>query len=154
MHLLQVCERSFSDSCICFRYAHLYCLSSKNLAIRLRSLIPYDRYKQEFVSLNLSRVHPSVKIIDGIYSPALENGVVQVTPFLTLTDILYVSRFPVSLLSISQFTKYNNGKITFFFFIMCFRTCLLGRGLVRSMNEEAYIIWTIDDPYWLGCRSV
>ena len=56
--------------------------------------------KQEFVLLNLSRVHPSVKIVDGIHSPVLGNGVVQSTPSLTLTDILYVPRFPVSLLSI------------------------------------------------------
>jgi len=57
--------------------------------------------KQEFVSLNLSRIHPSVKIDDGIHSPVLGNWVVQATPSLTLTDIIYVPRFLVSLLSIS-----------------------------------------------------
>ena len=70
--------------------------------------------KQKFVSLNLSSVHLSVKITDGTYSLVLGNGVVQATPSLTLTDILYVPRFLVSLLSISQFTKHNNCKITFF----------------------------------------
>jgi len=29
-------EQSFNDSCICFRYARLYCLSLKALDIRLR----------------------------------------------------------------------------------------------------------------------
>jgi len=43
----------------------------------------------------------------------LGNKVVQVTLSLTLADVLYVPRFPVSLLSISQFTK-NNCKITSF----------------------------------------
>jgi len=32
--------------------------------------------KQNFVSLNLSNVHPSVKIIDGTQSSVLGNGVV------------------------------------------------------------------------------
>jgi len=41
------------------------------------------------------------------------------TPSLTLTDVLYVPKFSVSLLSISQFTKHNNYKITFFFFSLC-----------------------------------
>jgi len=44
----------------------------------------------------------------------LGNGVVQATPSLTLTDILYVPRFSFSLLSISQFTKHNNYKIPLF----------------------------------------
>ena len=70
--------------------------------------------KQEFVSLNLSRVHPSVKIADGTHSPILGNGVVQTIPSLTLTDVLYVQKFHVSLLSVSQFTKHNNCNITFF----------------------------------------
>jgi len=100
--------------------------------------------KQEFISLNLSRVHPSVKIIDCNHPPVLGNGVVQATPSLTLTDVLYVPRFHVSLLSISQFTKHNNCKIIFSLLIVCFRTYRLGRRLVRDMSEEAYIIWTIE----------
>jgi len=55
--------------------------------------------KQKFVSLNLSNVYPSVKIADGTQSPVLGNGVVQGTPSLTLTDVLYAPKFPVSLLS-------------------------------------------------------
>jgi len=37
-------ERSFSNSCIFFRYACLCCLSSRPLNFRFRSLIPHDRY--------------------------------------------------------------------------------------------------------------
>ena len=69
---------------------------------------------QKFVSLNMSTAHPSVKIADGTHSSVLGSGVVQAPPSLTFTDVLYVSRFPVSLLSISQLTKQSNCKITFF----------------------------------------
>jgi len=50
-------------------------------------------------------VCPSIKIVDGTHSPVLDNGVVQAAPSLTLTDVLYVPRFSISLLSISQLTK-------------------------------------------------
>ena len=60
---------------------------------------------QKFVSLNMSTACPSVKIVDGTHSPVLVNGVVQATPSLTLTNVLYVPRFSISLLSISQLTK-------------------------------------------------
>jgi len=46
--------------------------------------------KQKFVSLNLSRVHPSVKIVNGTHSLVLGNGIVQATPSLTLTDVLCI----------------------------------------------------------------
>jgi len=47
--------------------------------------------KKEFISLNLSRVHPTIKIGNDTHSPVLGNRVVQTTSFLTLTDVLYVS---------------------------------------------------------------
>jgi len=56
---------------------------------------------QKFISLNMSTAYPSVKIADGTHSPVLGNEVVQATPSLTLTDVFYVPRFPVSLLCIS-----------------------------------------------------
>jgi len=46
--------------------------------------------KQKFVFLDLSSVHLSVKIANGTHSPILGNRVVQDTPYLTLTDVLYV----------------------------------------------------------------
>jgi len=98
--------------------------------------------KQKFVSLNLSNTFPQVNLADGTQSPLLGNEIVQTTPSLTLIDVIFVPKFPVSLLSISQFTKYNNCKITFFLLIVCFRTCRMRGGLVRGMREEACIIWT------------
>jgi len=65
---------------------------------------------QKFVFLNMSTAHPSVKIADNTHSPILGNGVVQATLSLTLTDVLYVPCFPVSLLSISQLTKKITAK--------------------------------------------
>ena len=46
--------------------------------------------KQKIISLNLSNKFSSVNIVDGSQSPVLGNEVVQVTSFLTLTDVLYV----------------------------------------------------------------
>jgi len=66
--------------------------------------------KQEFVSLNLSRVHPSVKIVDGTHSPVIGNVIVQATLSLTITDVLYVPRFPVSLLSIANLLNIITAK--------------------------------------------
>jgi len=42
---------------------------------------------QKFVSLNMFTAH-SVKIADGSHSPVLGNEIVQVTSFLTLTNVL------------------------------------------------------------------
>ena len=52
---------------------------------------------QKFISLNMSTAYPSVKIADGTHSHVLDNGAVQATPSLTLTEVLYVPRFPISL---------------------------------------------------------
>ena len=65
---------------------------------------------QKFVFLKYSNTYPPVKIADGTQSPVLGNWVVQATPSLTLIDVLYVPKFPVSILTISQFTKHNNCK--------------------------------------------
>ena len=67
-------------------------------------------------------------------------GVVQVTPSLIFTDVLYVSKFCVSLLSISQFTEHSNYKIIFFFLSHCvFKACRLG-GLVRGMRGDMHYL--------------
>jgi len=68
--------------------------------------------KQKFISLNLSNKFSYINIADT-QSPILGNEVFQDTPSLTLTDVLYISKFLVSLSSINQFTKHNNRKITF-----------------------------------------
>jgi len=82
--------------------------------------------KQKFVSLNLFNRFPPVNIVDGTLSPVLSNRVIHATPSLTLTDVLFVPKFPVALLSISQFIKHNKCKITFSPSHCVFRTCRLG----------------------------
>ena len=99
---------------------------------------------QKFVSLNISTAHSSIKIADGTHSHILGNGVVQATPSLTLTNVLYIPRFTVNLLSISQLTKQNKCKIIFFSSHCVFRTCRLGRELVWGISEETCTIWTIE----------
>ena len=79
-------------------------------------------------------------MVDDTYPSVLSNGVVWSIPSLTLTDVLYVPRFLVSLLSINQFTKHNNCKIIFSPSHCVFQDNRLERGLVRGMSEEAYII--------------
>jgi len=98
---------------------------------------------QKFVSLNMSTAHPSVKITDGTHSHVLGNGVVQATPSLTLTDILYVPRFSFSLLSISQLTKQNNCKITFFPSNCVFQNLSTGRSI--SSRHEGGGTYYLDD---------
>ena len=82
--------------------------------------------KQKFISLNLSNKFSSVNIVDGIQTTVLGKGVVHATPSSTLIDVLYVLKFLVSILSISQFTKHNSCKITIFLPIAFFRTYRLG----------------------------
>jgi len=96
--------------------------------------------KQKFISLNLSKF-PPVNIVDGTQSPILGNGVVQATPSLTLTNVPFVLKFSVYMLSISQFIKHN-CKITFSPSHCVFQDLSLGGGLVRGMREEACTTWS------------
>ena len=99
--------------------------------------------KQKFISLNLFNKFPPVNITDGTQSLVSGNRIVQDTPTLILTDVLYVPRFFVGLLSISQFTKHNNCKITFFPSHCVFQdlsTGKFGSGHERGGNT----IWTIE----------
>jgi len=73
--------------------------------------------------------HPSVKITDGTHSHVLGNVVVQATPSLTLIDVLYVPRFPISLLSISHLTKQNIYKIMFFPSHCVYQDLSTGKGI-------------------------
>jgi len=70
--------------------------------------------QNKFDSLNLSKKNSSVNIADDTQSRMFGNEVVHASPSLTFTGALYVLKFPVSLFSISQFTKQNNCKVTFF----------------------------------------
>jgi len=97
--------------------------------------------KQKSVSLKFSNTYPYVKIADDTQSPVLGNGVVQTIPFLTLTDVLYVPKFHVSLLSVSQFTKHNNCKITVFPSHCVFQDLSTGRRIGSGYEREACTIW-------------
>jgi len=66
--------------------------------------------KQKFVSLKLSNKFSPVNIADDTQSPVVSNGVVQATLPLTLTDVLFVPKFSISLLSISQFIYIITAK--------------------------------------------
>jgi len=57
--------------------------------------------KDKFISSHLFNQFSSVNIVDDTQSHVLGNGVVQITPSLNLTNMLYVLKFSVSLLSIS-----------------------------------------------------
>lgn len=60
----------------------------------------------------------NVQLADGRVSPG--HGTVSPVPSLFLSSVLFVPHFPMSLLSISQFTLYGNCSVTFFPFV-CFR---------------------------------
>ena len=109
--------------------------------------------KQKFIPLNLSSVSPSVKIDNDTQSYVLDNEVVQATPFLTLTDVLYIPWFFISLMSINQFTKHNNCKITFFPSHCVFQDLSTGKMIGSGISEEIYTIWTIEWPL-LACLQV
>jgi len=55
--------------------------------------------------MHLSTQISSVNIANGTQSSVLGDEVVQGTPSLNLKNVLYVPKFSVSLLSISQFIK-------------------------------------------------
>ena len=102
--------------------------------------------KQNFDLLNLSDKFPFINIADGIWSPVLGNRVVQVTPSLTLTDVLYVLKFLVSLLSISQFTKQNNCRITFFPSHCIYQDLSTGRRI--GSRYERWGMYYLDDTMY------
>jgi len=61
--------------------------------------------KNKFIYVYLFTQFYSVNIADSTQFLVLGDGVVQATSSLNLKNVLYVPKFPVSLLSISQFTK-------------------------------------------------
>ena len=69
--------------------------------------------------------------------------VVQATSSLTLTDVIYVPYFPVSLLSISQLTKQNNYKITFLHSHCVFQDLSTGKR-IGSRHERGGMYY-LDD---------
>ena len=71
--------------------------------------------RDKFHSLSLSSHISPVNIVDDIASCVLGEGIVHATLLLTLNNVLYVLKFLVMLLSISQIIKNKNCIVTFFF---------------------------------------
>ena len=61
--------------------------------------------KDKFISLHLFNQFPSVNIVDGTQSLVPGDIVVQATLSLNLTNVLYVPKFSVSLLSICHLSN-------------------------------------------------
>ncbi|XP_020255709.1 uncharacterized protein LOC109832716 [Asparagus officinalis] len=99
--------------------------------------------KDRFISLHLSNKFPSIRIADGTLSPVFDAGVVHTTSSLKLNDVLYAPKFPVSLLSISKFTKHNNFKVTFFPSYCVFQD--LATGMTIGSGHERGGMYYLDD---------
>jgi len=93
--------------------------------------------KQKFILLNFFNKFLPVNIIDGTQAPISSNGVVQTTPSLILTDVQYVPKFPVSLLSISQFTIFS-------LCVSAFQDLSTGRRIGSGHERGGMFIWTTE----------
>jgi len=109
--------------------------------------------KDKFTFLHLFTQFSSVNIADDTESPVLGDEAVQATPSLNLKNVLYVLKFLVSLLSISQFTKQYNCSVTFFP-SYCVSQNLTTEKRIGSGREIGGMYYLDDSvPYWLSCRS-
>ena len=64
--------------------------------------------------MSLSTHISHVNIVDGTLCSVFGKGIVHATSSLSLNNVLYVLKFHVSLLSISQIPKIKNCYVTFF----------------------------------------
>ena len=108
--------------------------------------------EDKFTSLHLFTQFSSVNIVDGTQSLVLCDGVVQATSSLNLKNVLYVSKFPISLLSISQFTKQYNCSVTFFPSYCVFQDLTTGRRIGSGHERGGMYYLDEEYPYWLNCR--
>jgi len=99
--------------------------------------------KDKFTSLHLSTQFSSVNITASTQSSVLGDVVVQATPSLNLKNVLYVPKFPISLLSISQFTKQHNFSVIFFPSYYIFQDLTTGRR-IDSRHERGGMYY-LDD---------
>ena len=97
--------------------------------------------KDKFISLHLSNEFPSVNIVDGTKSPVLSNEVVHATLSFNLPNVLYVSKFPISLLSISQFTKQHNCSVTFFPSYFVFQDLTTRRKIGSGHEKKKHVLF-------------
>ena len=57
-----------------------------------------------FSSLSLSSSIAPVSIVDASHSPIFGIGIINPSPSLTLSDVLYAPKFSINLLSVSRLT--------------------------------------------------
>jgi len=86
-----------------------------------------------FLVLTLLMVHSLIYLTMGV----------QATPSLNLINELYAPQFPISLLSISQFTKQNNCNVTFFPPYYVFHDLTTGRKI--GSGHERGSMYYLDD---------
>ena len=67
-----------------------------------------------FSSLESSSSLPPVTLADGSSMPVEGIGTVHLSPFLSLSSVLYISRSPFNLLSVGKLTKELNACVSFF----------------------------------------
>ena len=91
--------------------------------------------------------HPLVTIADSRPCPVQGRGTTRVTPSLSLHQILYVTGFPVNLLSISAITRALPCTVTFFSFHYIFQDLYAGWriGLGRENGRGIYKL-VADEP--------
>jgi len=104
--------------------------------------------KNKFTSIHLFTQFSSVNIANGTQSPVLDDGVVHATPSLNLKNILYVLKFSVRLLSISQFIKHHNCSVTFFPSYCVFQDLTTGRRIGSGREREG--MYYLDDEVSLA----
>ena len=94
----------------------------------------------------------SVAIADGRSCSVSGEGVVQASSHLSFDKVLFVSKFPVNLLSISAITKQLNYCVTFFPFHCTFQDLQTGRriDLGREQGTGVYMLVWDDIPHGLA----
>ena len=89
-----------------------------------------------------------VKIADGIVSSIFGKGLVQVSPSLSLSSVLHVPSFPISLLSISRITRNQNCSVTFFPSHCVFQDLLMRRTIGNGREENGlYLLEPQEQPH-------
>ena len=92
--------------CNCVRYGCIPSFSDKSWGTRFRSIFFTSHVlKINFIFLSLSSHILLVNIADGTVSSVLGKGIIHAISSLALNNVLYVLKFFVSLLSISQIPK-------------------------------------------------
>ena len=100
-----------------------------------------------FSSYHPTPSHLPVTIADGRPCPVQGRGTTRVTPSLSLHEILYVTGFPVNLLSISAITRALPCTVTFFPFHCIFQDLYTGQRIgLGCENGQGIYELVADEP--------